>query len=215
MGNVPNAEDSIVTTAKPDPVPELAARRQLWPHGVSLAIVALTVLILHLMDRVWWCQCGKMFPWTSDIWSEHCSQHLLDPYVFSHISHGFFFYGLVVWLPFKYKRPSFAWVMVIAVLIECAWEILENSPIIINRYRATTIAIGYTGDSVINSIIDIIACITGVLIARACGFWKTLAIFLAFEIGTLIWVRDNLSLNVLMLVWPIEAIKHWQSAISG
>lgn len=207
MSTVPRISD-------PAPLPPPASHTDTRLHAISLAIVILTVITLKLMGRVWWCGCGQSFPWAGDIWSEHCSQHLFDPYVFSHISHGFFFYGLIVWLPLKYTRPRFGWVLAAAVLAECAWEVLENSPLIIDRYRATTIAIGYTGDSVINSIMDIFACISGVLIARACRFWKTLAIFLVFEIGTLIWVRDNLTLNVLMLVWPIDAIKHWQSAIA-
>ncbi len=187
-------------------------RRSRWANVLSLLVVMVTVVALRAQGRVWWCKCGQWYPWVSDIWSEHCSQHLLDAYVFSHISHGFWFYGFLIWLPLNYKRLSFSWVLLISTIVECAWEILENSPLIINRYRATTISIGYTGDSVINSTADICACICGVLIARALGFWKTLIVFVVFELGALFWVKDNLTLNVLMLVWPIEAIKHWQSA---
>ena len=187
-------------------------RRTLWPHALSLLIVAFTVIALRAEGGIWWCKCGRLFPWTSDIWSEHCSQHLADPYLFSHISHGFWFYGLLIWIPFKYQRLRFSWVLLVATIVECGWESLENSPLIINRYRAATISIGYTGDSVINSIFDIVACISGVLIARALGFWKTLAVFIVFELTTLIWVKDNLTLNVIMLIYPIESIKQWQSA---
>jgi hypothetical protein len=196
----------------PAPAAQLSsAPSSRWPHALSVFAVLAAILAMRAEGRVWWCKCGQWYPWVSDIWSDHCSQHLLDPYTFSHICHGFWFYALLVWLPFKYKRPSFAWVLFIATLIECAWEVLENSPLVINRYRAETISIGYTGDSVINSFGDILACIAGVFIARALGPWKTLALFLIFEITMLFWVRDNLTLNVIMLIHPIEAIKHWQS----
>lgn len=188
------------------------SRPTIWTHVLSAIVILAAMLAMRAEGRVWWCACGRTNLWVSDIWSEHCSQHLLDAYTFSHICHGLVFYGLLVWLPFKYRRPGFGWVLFIATLVECAWEVLENSPLVINRYRAETISIGYTGDSVINSLADILACVVGVLIARMLGFWKTLALFLIIEITMLIWVKDNLTLNVIMLVWPIEAIKQWQSA---
>ncbi len=206
--------DTLGMTA-PDNPSLASKRREILPYVLACVTMAVTVLTLHLMGRIWWCACGQRFLWTGDIWSEHCSQHLVDPYLFSHISHGFWFYGLIMWLPLRYTRPSLGWALCIATIIECAWEVLENSPIIINRYRAVTISIGYTGDSVINSGMDIVACACGVFIARALGFAKTLALFVAFELGTLLWVRDNLTLNVLMLIWPIDAIRQWQSAIAG
>jgi hypothetical protein len=131
-----------------------------------------------------------------------------DAYSFSHIIHGMLFYGLL-WLvarrwPVKYR-------FLIALLIEAGWELLENSPLIINRYRAATIALGYAGDSVLNSVCDVGMMSLGFLIARFTRLWIIVVLIIAMEVGCLLWVRDNLTLNVLMLTHPVQSIKVWQS----
>ena len=122
------------------------------------------------------------------------------------------FFALLAWLPGPWRRIPFAWQLFLVVFVEAAWEVLENSSFVINRYRTETIALEYTGDSIINSLADILACAAGAFIARALGPWRTLLLFLAMEIALLFWIRDNLTLNVVMLVHPVQGIKAWQSA---
>jgi hypothetical protein len=183
-----------------------------WPWLLSLATAIAAAIIERSEGRIWWCQCGRWNPWASDIWSEHCSQHLVDPYTFSHISHGLLFYGALAWIPGPWRRLSLGWKMFIANLVECAWEVAENSSYVIDRYRHETISIGYTGDSVINSLGDIAAAAAGVLIAHRLGWRWTLLLYAAIELVMLLMIKDNLTLNVIMLVWPIQAIKQWQGA---
>jgi hypothetical protein len=137
----------------------------------------------------------------------HNSQHLLDPYSLSHVLHGILFFG-VLWL--LRRRISLPWRFAIAAAIEIAWEMAENSPIIINRYRTATMALGYTGDSILNSLGDIASFLVGFWVAKKLRLWWSVAIFLAVELLLLWWIRDNLALNVLMLLWPIDAIRRWQ-----
>src|SRR2546423_1922694 len=117
------------------------------PWLLSVGTLGAAIAAERIEGRRWWCACGRWDSWGTDIWSEHCSQHLLDAYTFSHISHGFIFYGAMAWTPGPWKRLSFGWKMFIANLVECVWEVLENSTWIIDRYRAETISIGYIGDS--------------------------------------------------------------------
>lgn len=145
--------------------------------------------------------------WEGNIWSSGCSQRVADAYSFSHIIHGMAFYGLL-WL--TARRLSVPWRFFIAVLIETAWEILENSPLIIDRYREATMALGYTGDSILNSVSDILMMALGFYLALRLPVWLTLTLIAIMEIGCLLWIRDNLTLNILMLTWPIDAIKEWQ-----
>jgi len=145
--------------------------------------------------------------WDGDIWSSENSQRVADAYSFSHIIHGMIFYGFL-WLvarrlPMKYR-------FLIALLIEAGWELLENSPLIINRYREATIALGYVGDSVLNSVCDVAMAAIGFVIARFTKVWIVIAMIIVMEVGCLLWVRDNLTLNVIMLVSPSESIKQWQ-----
>ncbi len=189
-------------TARSSPTPWLAA----------LVVAGATVVVERLEGRRWWCACGKSNLWVSDIWSDHCSQHLIDPYAFSHLAHGLVFYGVLAWLPGPWNRLSFGWKLFVANLIECAWEVLENSEFVIQRYRSETISIGYIGDSVVNSMGDVAAAALGVCVARTLGLKWTLLLFVAMEIALAAMIKDNLTLNVIMLVWPIEAIKKWQSA---
>ena len=166
------------------------------------------IIYLRRQGRVWWCEQGDWFPISLVVWSPHNSQHLLDAYSLSHLLHGIIFFG-ALWL-FR-ARISLSWRFVIAAAVEIGWEILENSPIIINRYRAATVSLGYEGDSIVNSIGDVISFACGFWIARKLGLWWSVAAFLVIELGMLFWMRDNLALNVLMLLWPIDAIRKWQS----
>jgi hypothetical protein len=138
----------------------------------------------------------------------HNSQHLLDPYSFSHVSHGILFFGLCAWL-----LPSLAlgWRLVVATAIEAAWEIVENTQFVIDRYRAATISLDYYGDSVGNSFGDVLSCLVGFLLARYLGLWRSIALLIVLELVLLFWIRDNLLLNVVMLIHPIDAVKAWQN----
>ena len=162
---------------------------------------------------------GHFGLWDNNIWGSETSQRVADVYSFSHIIHGMLFYGFLwlIWrkLPerLKGKFPRKYWFL-IALLIEGGWELLENSPIIIDRYRSATIALGYAGDSILNSVSDILMMALGFLFARFSKVWIIISLIIIFELGALWWVRDNLTLNVLMLVYPSEQIKHWQSEIA-
>lgn len=152
---------------------------------------------------------GRFGWWESDIWSSENSQRVADAYTFSHVCHGMLTYGLLFLLA---RRLPLQHRYLVAVAIECGWEILENSPIIINRYRQATIAIGYDGDSVLNSACDVLFMSVGFLIAHSAVLRTTILLVVVMELGCLFWVRDNLTLNVIMLVRPVEAIKIWQAA---
>lgn len=185
------------------------AKNKNWVPGIVAAIIVLTACIEWKMGRSWFGPDGKFGFWESDIWSAECSQRFVDPYSFTHLVHGFLFFGLL-WLiarrvPLRYRYLT-------AVFFETAWEILENSPLIINRYREATMAIGYVGDSILNSMSDILMMSLGFLIASRIPWWASALIVLMLEIGCAFVIRDNLSLDILMLIHPIDAIKKWQMA---
>jgi hypothetical protein len=178
------------------------------PCLATLVIVLLTIIVLRLEGRVWWCACGQSNLWAGDPQSSHSSQHLFDPYSFTHILHGVLIWGLLAWgLP----RLSPTWALPLAVFLEAGWEILENSPFIIERYRTATIALGYEGDSIVNSLGDIFSCSLGFVVARRIGWRWSVALVVATELILLFWIRDNLLLNIVMLIWPIDAIRSWQA----
>ena len=175
----------------------------------ALAVAAAAAVIELAMGRSPLCPCGHFALWHGVVQSNENSQQLTDWYSFSHIIHGFLFFG-VTWLVLR--RAPVAARLCAAVAIEAAWEVLENSPIIIDRYRAVTMAFGYSGDSVLNSMSDIGCMVIGFFIARALPWWATVAIGVALELFTLWAIRDNLTLNVLMLIAPSAAIRAWQTA---
>jgi hypothetical protein len=198
-------------------------RVKTWSAAALLVTFAATALVLRWEGRVWFCKCWEPRLWISDPNGPHTSQHLLDPYTLSHVQHGLLFYvALILILPDRPSttRPDGAtrsgrrrvlrfW---LATLLECAWEAWENSAFVINRYRQATAALGYTGDSVWNSLGDVVASVAGYLIAMSLGWRRTLVLFTAIELAMVVWIRDSLLLNVLMLIYPIEAIKNWQTA---
>ena len=174
---------------------------------VGLVMIAATAAILLAMGRILICDCGYVLLWTPASDVAGSSQHISDWYTPSHIIHGFLFY-LFLWLIFR--RISVGERALGAIFIEAAWEIVENSPWIIDRYREATIAAGYTGDSVLNSVFDILWMLAGFFFAWRMPVWVTVLVGIAFELLALWVIRDNLTLNVLMLVYPVEAIKTWQ-----
>ena len=178
---------------------------------IMLAVVAGVLLVTAgielALGRSFLGPDGRFGWWEPDIWSNENSQRLADPYSLSHILHGFLFYGILRLacpkLPVTYRL----WM---ALGLEAGWEILENSPLIIDRYRAVTISLGYVGDSVLNSLSDIVMMTGGFLFAWRARVWVTVLVAVVFEVGCLLWVRDNLTLNIIMLIHPIDAIKTWQ-----
>jgi hypothetical protein len=176
----------------------------------AAAAISVTVAAVELwMGRLPFGPDGRIGLWEGDIWSSGQSQRLADPYTFSHTIHGMLFYA-ILWL--VAPRTSVRARFIAAIVMEGAWEVLENSPIIINRYREATIALGYVGDSVFNSVSDIFFAALGFVFAWRARPWVTVAVILAMEIGTALWVRDNLALNIIMLVHPLDAIRDWQMA---
>ena len=160
------------------------------------------------MGRIWWCNCGETFLWSGDIVSTHNSQHLFDPYSFTHVLHGIALYGILWLLLGSSTTPASRAVIVIA--IESAWEIFENTSFVIERYRETTVSLDYYGDSILNSLSDIVACFGGIIVAMTAPVWASAAIIVIVEVALLIWIRDSLLLNIVMLVLPLDAIKDWQ-----
>ena len=174
----------------------------------TLVIVAVAALVLLAMGRTPICTCGTVKLWYGTVQSAENSQHLADWYSLSHVVHGLIFYGLG-WLILR--RQPWQMRLALAALVEAAWEVLENSPIIIDRYRAVTIALGYEGDSVVNSIADNGWMLSGFAIAHRLPPWATLVLGIALEVIALVAIRDNLTLNVWMLLAPNDAVRSWQA----
>ncbi len=184
-------------------------KRYGWIVVAVLATLAVTALIELSMGRLPLGPDGRLGLWAGDIWSSEQSQRLADPYSVSHLVHGFGFYAFL-WL--VARRLPARYRFLLAVLLEATWEVLENSPLIIERYRSVTIALGYEGDSIVNSLSDVLMMSLGFWAAlRWRVRWSVLAV-VAMELGMLLWVRDNLTLNIIMLIHPVAAIKAWQMA---
>ncbi|MEY2942517.1 MAG: hypothetical protein RLY97_531 [Pseudomonadota bacterium] len=183
---------------------------------ITLLLVMIFALIELAMHRPVICPCGTIKFWWSAVQSAENSQHIADWYSFSHVIHGTLFYACAHIL--RQKSPLFQqkfchWALAIAVMIEGIWELLENSPTMIDRYRSVTISYGYTGDSIVNSMADIGWMSLGFLLAARLPVRATVTMAVSFELFTLLVIRDNLTLNILMLIWPINAIRLWQGAI--
>ena len=179
------------------------------PWLMPLLLIPLAAAILLAMGRPPICTCGYVSLWVSSPASAETSQMLADWYSMSHLVHGFLFFGLL-WL--VARRVSLPTRLAIAIVVEAAWEIAENSPWIIDRYRSATAAVGYSGDSVLNSVSDIAMMAIGFLVARRLPLWASVATVIALELIPLAAIRDNLTLNIIMLVHPIDAIRTWQAA---
>lgn len=175
---------------------------------ISLAIITTAAITLLAMGRIPICECGYIKFWHGEVVSSENSQHLTDWYTPSHILHGLVFYAFL-WL--IARRLPLGARLVIATVVEATWEIIENSPAIIERYRAVTISLDYYGDSVINSIADMFAMLFGFWLARVLPVWLSVTLFLLAETITIYFIRDGLILNVLMLLWPVEAVRSWQA----
>ena len=178
---------------------------------IALCIVLLTVLILFSMGRIPFCKCGVISVWSSDVMSSEQSQQLFDPYTFTHVLHGIIFY-FILWGIFR-KRLSPPQRLLLAIGIEGAWEIIENTDYVINRYREATISLDYYGDSIFNSVGDIIAMITGFIMAWKLPKKVTVAVVILIELALLYFIHDNLTINIIMLAHPIEALKVWQAGL--
>lgn len=183
--------------------------RYAWPLLAMVLFLTAISLQLRSQGRSWWCACGQPYPWVSDPQGPHNSQHFLDPYSFTHVLHGILLCGLLVW---AVPRLSPAWQLCLAVCIEALWEMFENSAFVIERYRVATMAQGYSGDAIANSLGDILSCALGFVLARRLGFRGSIFLFLTTEVVLLLWIHDSLLLSVLMLIHPIDAIKAWQTS---
>ena len=184
-------------------------KRYRWIIAIFIAVLAVTGGIEFWMGRLPLGPDGRFGLWEGDIWSGENSQRVADPYSFSHLVHGMLFYGFL-WLVARKLPVRYRFLMALAV--ETGWELLENSPLIIHRYREATIALGYAGDSVLNSLSDILMMTLGFWFASRAPTRVTVAAIIVMEIGCALWVRDNLTLNVIMLIHPVAAIKAWQMA---
>ena len=186
-----------------------SASRLSWRWlATAFVLVLIAGAVLLAMGQVPICKCGYVKLWHGVVYSSENSQHLSDWYTFSHLIHGFAFYGLL-WL--VGRRWPIGVRLVLAVLIESGWEIFENTDMVINRYCEVTISLDYYGDSVINSMSDITAMVLGFIAASRLPIWTTVLLTVVMELVVLYYIRDNLTLNILMLVYPLDSIKHWQS----
>jgi len=182
-------------------------RRKIVLSLATVFVLLALILLLHAEGRRFLCACGHFAVWVSDWCSSNTSQQLLDPYSFTHVLHGFLFCWLITLL---FKRMPRGWQFWLALLLESAWELFENTSFVINKYRTETAALGYQGDTIVNSLGDVTCCLIGFLIAQRLGLRRSLIVFVLIEVVLTLWIHDSLLLQILMLVRPIEAIKLWQ-----
>ncbi len=177
----------------------------------AIAIIAM-ILTLHFEGRSFISKSGKVLLWVTDINSAENSQQLADPYSFTHVLHGVMFCLILGFISSRLKNKlSFYGMFLAAVCAEGIWEIIENSPWVIDRYREATIALGYTGDTILNSISDVCMCSMGFLLSSKLGVKKSIMFFIAVEIFLILWIKDSLVINIIMLISPIDALKNWQA----
>ena len=184
------------------------SKRRFLPFLIAALIIGAAAAWLLWIGREPICKCGYVKLWHGETMSSENSQHISDWYTPSHIIHGILFYA-ALWL--LARRLPFGWRLMLATAIEAAWEIVENSDAVIERYRAVTISLDYYGDSVLNSVCDILAMWLGFFLASRLPVWASVVLILSFEALTIWVIRDGLALNVLMLVWPLDAVRDWQA----
>ena len=186
-----------------------AARLPSWSRVVAIevAIVALLAVAMLVMGRSFFCRCDVVALWSGDIMSNQNSQQFADPYSFTHITHGVLLYWLVRAL---WRSGSFRAHLIAVTAIEALWEAIENTDAVINRYRETTVSLGYYGDSVLNSMNDVAFCVVGAIVASRLSGRLGLLGIVAMEAILLVWIRDSLLLNIIMLFFPIAAVRNWQ-----
>jgi hypothetical protein len=203
---LPSMSDVSTTLARPGfAIPRLSLPAALL---ISLGLIAIAAGIEHAMGRLLFCKCGTFKLWYGGRGDAEMSQHLTDWYSYSHVLHGIVFYWLLSIV--ARGRLSVAARLVIATGLEASWEVFENTSFIINRYRAQTISRGYFGDSIVNSVGDMLSMLVGFLLASRLPAWVTVFLLIAAEVLLLALIRDNLTLNVIMLIHPVEWIKEWQ-----
>ena len=176
----------------------------------AIGIILIQALALYFIGHVWICKCGFIKLWHGVTYSSENSQHLSDWYSFSHIIHGFAFYWFA-WLIAKKKKLSVGVMLLMALVVESAWEIIENTDLIINRYREVTISLDYYGDSIINSIMDTVFMVLGFWMAYKQPVWLSVVLVVAMEAWVGWSIRDNLTLNIIMLIHPLDSILEWQA----
>lgn len=190
-----------------------SSRREALPWVLMVVILLLMITVLSIEGRVWWCNWDTpIYLVTADAWSKHTSQHLFDPYSLTHFLHGFLFLWVLDLFVHRILRLkiSFAWLLLWAFLAEASWEVVENSPFIIERYREGTASLDYFGDSITNSVGDIVSCSAGFITAYKLRFRLSLVLFVLIELFLILTIRDSLLINIIMLLYTVEAIKVWQ-----
>jgi len=185
-------------------------RAGVWQIVAIGLLLLLVVVLLRAEGRMFLCDCGHFAVWTSDACSSQTSQQLFDPYSFTHVLHGFLFFWLMALL---FRRLSSSWQVLLAVLLEGAWEVFENTPFVIHKYRTETAALGYQGDTIVNSLGDLTCALVGFLLARKLGVRWSLIFFLLVEVVLTLWIHDSLLLQILVLIRPVQAIKLWQVCV--
>jgi alkylhydroperoxidase/carboxymuconolactone decarboxylase family protein YurZ len=178
--------------------------------AAAAAMFATAAAVERAMGRKLWGISGQPGVWSGNVQSEHNSQYMFDPYAFSHVTHKMLFYGLL-WL-IAGKLPARVRIL-IAIAIEAAWEMVENTDFVIQRYRAATISLHYYGDSIMNSMCDVLSCVAGLILARLLPARVSIVLAVLLEVFLSLWIRDNLALNILMLIHPIQAIRTWQAGV--
>jgi len=182
------------------------------PSRREVAMVAMVAVVMSAVlasfGQPLWCACGRAVPWSFEVWSSHNSQHVLDPYALSHVLHGVVLFPVLALL---LRGERARWRLPVAALLEAAWEVFENTPMVIERYRANTASLDYAGDSVANSLADLAACLVGFVATASMPWWGGVGLFVALEAISVWWIRDSLLLNVLMLTYPIDAVREWQT----
>lgn len=177
------------------------------PAIAIVAMLGLLLIQLNYQNQPWFALNGSKYIWSSDAWGPDSSQHFLDPFSLTHMLHGVVFYGIVSII---FPKARWQWRVVMVFFMEAGWEMLENADFIVNRFRTATAQTEYAGDTIFNSMGDLFACTSGALIARAIGWKWSIALFIAVEVFLAFWIRDGLTLELLMLIYPLEFIKQWQ-----